>query len=317
MEIEELQEKAKNGEIMLQDLEVEDILKFKQLGFLNPSLVKYFNLDTKDINKIRAKKGLQNAEVQDAVRNGIVLGKYLENNHPELSRNIIDYFVEACMKGIGSIRKKEKYYNREIDKLDIHNMNFQQEIKERKIEEKWRLKYLKDYIDHFERTILLSSDVKELDSQKNTFNSELFEFEYSYKPTNRKRIRQEIHNVYPRNEQISKNALEKAHYKCELNFQHQTFIRKSDGNPYMEPHHLIPLKFQNRFDYSLDNEANIVCLCSNCHNEIHYGENQDELIKILYYRRKEYLRQCGIKLNDIGELYQMYHLIEDQEMINI
>lgn len=73
----------------------------------------------------------------------------------------------------------------------------------------------------------------------------------------------------------------------------------------MEPHHLIPLEFQDYFEYSLDVEANIISLCSNCHNEIHYGENYKELITILYNERKEQLNKCGLVVS-LEELYKMY-----------
>ena len=54
------------------------------------------------------------------------------------------------------------------------------------------------------------------------------------------------------------------------------------------------MAYQDDFEYSLDVEENIVSLCSNCHNEIHYGENAKELIERLYFERKELLYNKGI-----------------------
>ena len=73
----------------------------------------------------------------------------------------------------------------------------------------------------------------------------------------------------------------------------------------MEPHHLIPMSFSDRFENSLDNEANIVSLCSNCHNEIHYGKDAYKLIEKLYNQRKNVLSQAGIEIT-LEELIKAY-----------
>ena len=78
--------------------------------------------------------------------------------------------------------------------------------------------------------------------------------------------------------------------------------------PYMEPHRLIPLSEQSRFSVSLDVEANIVSLCSNCHNCVHYGIDEERLLilKQLYECRRDRLAKCGINisLNDLLTLYK-------------
>ena len=56
---------------------------------------------------------------------------------------------------------------------------------------------------------------------------------------------------------------------------------------------------------SLDREENIVSLCSNCHNEIHYGRDAMVLIEKLYSDRKELLESIGITIT-LGELLEMY-----------
>ena len=115
---------------------------------------------------------------------------------------------------------------------------------------------------------------------------------------------------------VKKRALEKANYKCELNPNHQTFINKSNGKPYVLGHHLIPLEFEYLFPYSLDIEANIVSLCSLCHDEIHHGINYKELIDKLYKQRKDDLKKCGIEIEDINMLYNMYDRIRNNETLN-
>lgn len=111
--------------------------------------------------------------------------------------------------------------------------------------------------------------------------------------------------VYPRNKQTAINALTHAHFVCEIDNGHPTFIRKNSDKTYTEPHHLIPLAFQKKFDVSLDVEENIVSLCSNCHNEMHYGRDADTLIKILYSERKAVLEKAGIVIS-MSDLLAMY-----------
>ena len=66
-------------------------------------------------------------------------------------------------------------------------------------------------------------------------------------------------NQWQRNQIIISHVIEAAHYMCENNPAHHTFIAQRTGKAYMEGHHLIPLKFQSKFDCGLDVYANIVC----------------------------------------------------------
>lgn len=76
-----------------------------------------------------------------------------------------------------------------------------------------------------------------------------------------------------------------------------TFLRKNSGKPYTEPHHLIPMAFSDEFPVSLDVEENIVSLCSNCHNHIHYGQGAEELLKKLYLERRDALKSVGLEIS--------------------
>lgn len=112
-------------------------------------------------------------------------------------------------------------------------------------------------------------------------------------------------SVYNRNKQTALRALAYANYECEVDQDHPTFLRKNVNKKYTEPHHLIPLKFSDQFLFSLDVEANIVSLCSNCHNEIHYGRDFRIILQKLYQRRKEALQKAGILIS-YEELEKMY-----------
>lgn len=111
--------------------------------------------------------------------------------------------------------------------------------------------------------------------------------------------------IYPRNPVFSKEALQRADYQCEIDSGHESFTRRKDGHRYMEAHHLIPLSEHPHYQQSLDNIANIVSLCSECHNRLHYGEDAESLIAILYEQRKKELEKAEIGIT-LAELLKIY-----------
>lgn len=113
-------------------------------------------------------------------------------------------------------------------------------------------------------------------------------------------------NTFARSLQVSRYALKKANHMCEIDNSHFSFIRKNDGLKYTEPHHLIPMSMQEKFyPINIDIPENIVSLCSNCHNEIHYGKNANRLIEKLYEMRKDALAAKGITIT-LKELLSIY-----------
>ncbi len=104
-------------------------------------------------------------------------------------------------------------------------------------------------------------------------------------------------HTYWRDPVVAANALCNANYKCEICATHSTFIRKSNGKPYTEPHHLVPMSAQKDFNVSLDVENNVVSLCSNCHNQVHYGVDIDSILEPLYNQRRESLKLVGIDIS--------------------
>jgi len=111
--------------------------------------------------------------------------------------------------------------------------------------------------------------------------------------------------VYRINPDKSRRAIIESNYLCEANEEHKSFIRKNSTYQYTEAHHLIPRKFQNDFQHSLDVTANIVSLCSNCHNQLHYGENIEDILKVLYYKREKRIKKVGLELS-FKELKKLY-----------
>lgn len=139
-----------------------------------------------------------------------------------------------------------------------------------------------------------------------SLKSEQVHFEYRGKPKEKLvAVVSGGHKIYPRDRLTAINALVHAAFLCEVDKEHPTFIRKNSDKNYTEPHHLVPMAYYNQFDVSLDVEENIVSLCSNCHNQIHYGKGSEELLQKLYDERIEYLEKVVIVI-PLKELMEMY-----------
>ncbi|WP_418755524.1 HNH endonuclease, partial [Eubacterium ventriosum] len=107
-------------------------------------------------------------------------------------------------------------------------------------------------------------------------------------------------SVPNRDTDTAKKALSRANYLCEYDSSHKLFIRKKQNINYTEPHHLIPLKYDDLFEKSLDVQANIVSLCSHCHNLIHYGADAEVLIRKLWSERYQEIQDAGIGVMENG-----------------
>lgn len=111
---------------------------------------------------------------------------------------------------------------------------------------------------------------------------------------------------YPRSAAVALRVLEKAHYSCEVDNQHPTFISIS-AQPYMECHHLIPISSQPKFEASLDVEENVISLCPLCHRQIHYGTGESRLSMLnkLWRERHSGLltRGIDIRYEDFIKIY--------------
>lgn len=103
---------------------------------------------------------------------------------------------------------------------------------------------------------------------------------------------------WQRDDRCIKTAIRNAGFRCELNPRHVTFEREN-GSAYLEGHHLVGMRHQGLFkNVSLDNPANIVALCPNCHRLMHFGTATDrtKALKMFYKARKNRLAKAGIKI---------------------
>ena len=53
-----------------------------------------------------------------------------------------------------------------------------------------------------------------------------------------------IQSGWKRSSIIKNQSIESAGYQCEINSIHKTFISKNTERPYMEGHHVLPMKYQ-------------------------------------------------------------------------
>lgn len=117
--------------------------------------------------------------------------------------------------------------------------------------------------------------------------------------------------IYPRDPSVAKRALRRANHLCEINWDHASFLRRNGHVLYMEPHHLIPISFTDYFGVNLDREQNIFSLCSNCHNQIHYGTQEDVrklITKLFLLRVKEICSILGREIS-VEEIYRIYGVL--------
>ena len=82
---------------------------------------------------------------------------------------------------------------------------------------------------------------------------------------------QVISHAYRRNSDVVAEVRKRAKGKCELCKKDAPFLRKSDGSPFLEIHHIVTLA-----DGGADTVANAKALCPNCHRQMHFGISEEE-----------------------------------------
>lgn len=162
---------------------------------------------------------------------------------------------------------------------------------------------------------------------RNDFNINLIEnLEKSFKKTD---VRQNLENLI---NHFNKKCFfsEKIGTKSE----HRTFKRRN-GTDYYENHHFIQQHAKSTTEdlrEIINADANLICLCSNCHNKLHYGEPNEisKMIDILWQdkeiqnmlKQKKFLSKIGVKneneaLKWIKEVYRSNEARIGREADNI
>lgn len=113
----------------------------------------------------------------------------------------------------------------------------------------------------------------------------------------------------PTDPKIKTTRFHQMAYKCEIDGNHITFPTNSYPN-YLEGHHLVPISIQRNFSLiNLDCIQNMVCLCPNCHSQIHYGTREAKLKifnKIIDKRKKD-LEKIGFTEPILKVIFETYY----------
>lgn len=89
-------------------------------------------------------------------------------------------------------------------------------------------------------------------------------------------------NTYTRNNALRALVKVKSNYSCQIPSCNYIGFKKSNGEKYIEIHHLAPLSQEGK-----DSIENTVALCPTCHRKLHYAHNKEELKENL----KQYLKK--------------------------
>ena len=222
--------------------------------------------------------------------NGVING-FAGRAQKELGRFVV--------KGIGDIAKGTRFIVVMKSKLiKAKPKTWEWTIREELVK---AIEELNIFSDNSYSDDALVSDIGDSDISSDTQH-----FEYSGKSKNKKEpVYIQNKYLYPRSHKVSINALRHANYKCEFDNTHLTFTRRNSDLNYTEPHHLVPIAYQNNFEVSLDVEENIVSLCCNCHKQIHLGQGFEVMLKKIHNERKDLLKMVGIDIS-LDELIKLY-----------
>lgn len=122
-----------------------------------------------------------------------------------------------------------------------------------------------------------------------------------------------ISKKYRRNPLLGRIAIQNAYYACENDHEHKTFKSAKTQKNFMEAHHLVPVKYQQKiwqkYNINVDCVENIVSLCPTCHRAFHNGtkEVKAQLIENIYRQIVPRYNSIGfeITLDEIKELYKL------------
>lgn len=111
-----------------------------------------------------------------------------------------------------------------------------------------------------------------------------------------------IHEPFKRDQELIRSIMDDLGSYCYFCSTHSFESKNYIGEKYVEAHHIIPFRYQSQFKNSLDNPANIVLLCPNCHKNIHFGmDRKTLLLQILDDKRINRLIHALGPTNNFGE----------------
>ena len=229
--------------------------------------------------------------------------------------------AKKYLSGVKAILKDlYKYTNEKINIGDINTLKQSEELRKKFLNTKELVEKNKRGNNMY--SVGLTNFIKFIGSY-DSYNNSILESNQNLYITEKVIYKQPILNVrkrkktakrvienktqWPRDPKIIEDVLNYNFYICEVDKEHKFFVSKVTNKNYVEGHHLIPMEFQENFNYSLDTEANIMCLCPICHLILHRGlfEEKEEVIKKLYRKHNENLIKSGIEIS-LEELFYIY-----------
>ncbi|MGI5867955.1 MAG: hypothetical protein ACOX9C_00730 [Kiritimatiellia bacterium] len=110
--------------------------------------------------------------------------------------------------------------------------------------------------------------------------------------------------VWTRKRKLALKRMKESEYCCEYDNDHKLFMARSTLKPFVEPHHVIPIRFQPHFKKTLDALSNLCCLCPHCHRAIHHAE--ESCARVILKRiaeRRDILKNFGLATEELFQLY--------------
>jgi 5-methylcytosine-specific restriction protein A len=206
------------------------------------------------------KHGLNKNSANDFINNyqcfrqGVVFKRNLKTS-------FIDYFLSSIFKDNGL-----EALDNAILALELHIDYWEQltgtnAISKRELAKRFKSQLdvprtLEEYQDKFQAEVQYAMSLTRDERQRNMANARTVPLSSEVKT-----------KVFIRNQYVVAERLERAKGVCEGCNSEAPFRRASDGSPYLEVHHIVPLAKGGE-----DTIQNTIALCPNCHRERHFGE---------------------------------------------
>ncbi|AMQ05217.1 HNH endonuclease [Sporosarcina psychrophila] len=260
-----------------------------------------------DKKKFATKWGIpvDNSNIEYSVWQGKILSLSIMNKEIFTFNPIYESYFTSFLVEAFKVYESNNLSNKlEYEKISLDNNAQKQDNPESKLPKNHTtLEVLPSPIDDYNEDVYVQSEIEDSMYQKEIQESSGFSKKVivndKSEPKPLKGSKGAI-KTYIRNAQKGKNAIIMANHLCEIDSSHQDFTSKVTGMNYVEAHHLIPMEYQDSFNFSIDVEANIVSLCVSCHKNLHHStlEGKLPILNLLYSERKKRIDTCKISVNE-------------------
>lgn len=151
----------------------------------------------------------------------------------------------------------------------------------------------------------INSGILDPEDRGENLEAEVDSFQLDLNDANAPEKKASVVYQFGRNRKVALDALNRAGFVCEFFPEFPTFISRSSGLAFMEAHHLIPMKLQDKFAQPLDVVENICCLNPLSHRLVHFGKFdvfEEQLARIVHLR-SDFIKSVGWIEDDVLALY--------------